>query len=272
MASTVRIAPGVHMPMLGLGTYKAAEGPQVEAAVESALQTGYRAFDTASVYGNEAGVGRALSRSGLPRSEYFLTTKVWNDAQGYEETLTAFEKSRERLDTEYVDLYLVHWPIPEKTAATWRAMEEIHASGGARAIGVCNHLAHHLETLCDLASVPPAVNQFEFHPRLQQPEVVAACVEHGVTVQAWAPIMRGAVSEIPEVWEIAKRHGKSATQVAIRWILQRGIATIPKSVQADRIRENAAVFDFVLDAAEAASMDALDAGERIGPHPDSPPA
>jgi diketogulonate reductase-like aldo/keto reductase len=264
----VEVGPGVRMARLGLGTYKTAEGPEVEDAVSYGLELGYRHVDTAALYGNEAGVGRALRASGIPRDDYTVATKVWNSDQGRKATLEAFERSLERLGLEYVDLYLVHWPLPNLTADTWRAMEEVHASGRARAIGVCNFLVHHLDDLLSFAEVPPALDQVEHHVRLQQPDLREYCAAQGITLQAWAPIMRGRVTEIPEVVEIGRRHGKTATQVAIRWILGHGVAAVPKSVHRERIAENADIFDFALDEAEMRVLDALDRGERVGSHPD----
>ncbi len=268
LADTVEIAPGVMMNRLGLGTYKANEGPDVEGEVEFGLSIGYRLVDTAALYGNEGSVGEALRASGIPREELFVTTKLWNTEQGYDTTLAAFDASLAALNMDYVDLYLIHWAMPATTADTWRAMEEILASGRTRAIGVCNFLPHHIDDLMQTANVPPAVNQFEFHMRLQQPELVAYCREHGITMQAWAPIMRGRVNLIPELVEIAQRHRKTPAQISIRWILQQGITTIPKSVHSDRIAENADVYGFALSDSEMAVIAGLDTAERIGPDPD----
>ena len=268
LADTVEIAPGVHMPRLGLGTYKSAEGPDVEGEVTYGLSIGYRLIDTAALYGNERGVGKAVRASGIAREDVFITTKLWNADQGYESTLSAFERSLVTLGTGYVDLYLVHWPWPARMRDTWRAMEEILSSGRTRAIGVCNHLPHHLEMLAGFAETVPAVNQCEFHPRLQQPDLQAACTARGITLQAWAPIMRGRVNLIPELVAIASRHEKTPAQVSIRWILQKGVVTIPKSTHPTRIAENCAVYDFELASEEMAVIDALDAGQRIGPDPE----
>jgi diketogulonate reductase-like aldo/keto reductase len=268
LGSTVEIAPDVHMPRLGLGTYKAPEGGGVEAAVSEALEIGYRAVDTASVYGNERGIGRAIAGSGMPREDVFVTTKVWNDEQGYESTLDALDRSLERLGTDYVDLYLVHWPHSRLMADTWRAMQEALGRGKTRAIGVSNHLEHHLAELAEVSDVDPAVNQFEFHPRLQQPSLVAYCRARGIIVEAWSPIMRGDVLQVPELVEIGDRHGKTAVQVTLRWILQEGHVTIPKTVHVERLRENAAVFDFELSPEEMDTIRALDTGQRRGAHPD----
>ncbi len=266
--TTVPIAPGATMPLLGFGTYKSRPGAEARISVETALELGYRHIDTAALYENEADVGEAVRASGVRRDEVFLTTKVWDTEQGYETTLAAFDRSLKALATEYVDLYLVHWPKPALAKDTWRAMEEIHATGRAKAIGVCNHLQHHLEALLGYANVPPAVNQVEFHPRLQQPDLQHFCAQHHITLEAWAPIMRGGVFQVPEILAIADRHDKSAAQVTLRWILQKGIVAIPKSVHRDRIAQNADLYDFELSPEETAVMDSLDTGERIGPHPD----
>lgn len=268
LGSRVEIAPDVWMPRLGFGTYKAADGAEVESALAEALRAGYRGVDTASMYGNEAGVGRALAGSGIPREELFVATKVWNDEQGREGTRAAFERSLSRLGLGYVDLYLVHWPVAGMVRETWRAMEEIHASGRARAIGVCNFLEHHIDELLAVAEIPPAVDQVEFHPRLQQPRLQAHLAACGVTLQAWAPIMRGAVAGVPEIVRIARRHCRTPAQVALRWVLQLGHTAIPKSVHGERIAENADVFGFELAPEEMEVMGSLDRQERIGPHPD----
>ena len=268
LADTVEIAPGVRMNRLGLGTYRAEEGPDVEGEVRYGLSLGYRTIDTAALYGNEDSVGLVVRESGLAREDVFVTTKLWNADQGYDSARRAFDASLSQLGFDYVDLYLVHWPVAGKMRDTWRALEEIHASGRARAIGVCNFLRHHLEQLATLATVPPAVDQFEHHPQLQQPDLVAYCFANGITVQAWAPIMRGRVLLIPELVQIAQAHGKTPAQVAIRWILQRGVTTIPKSTHERRIAENADVYDFELSDAEMAIIESLDRGERIGPDPD----
>ena len=268
LADTVEIAPGVRMNRLGLGTYRAEEGPDVEGEVRYGLSLGYRTIDTAALYGNEDSVGLVVRESALAREDVFVTTKLWNADQGYDSARRAFDASLSQLGFDYVDLYLVHWPVAGKMRDTWRALEEIHASGRARAIGVCNFLRHHLEQLATLATVPPAVDQFEHHPQLQQPDLVAYCFANGITVQAWAPIMRGRVLLIPELVQIAQAHGKTPAQVAIRWILQRGVTTIPKSIHERRIAENADVYDFELSDAEMVIIESLDRGERIGPDPD----
>lgn len=268
LASTITLEGGVRIPRFGLGTYKTQPGAEVEDSVRAALAHGYRHIDTASLYGNESGVGAALGASGVAREDVFLTTKVWNDEQGYDTTLTALDHSLERLGTDHVDLYLVHWPMRAQLEPTWRAMEDLLAAGKTRAIGVSNFLPHHLEELLRIAKIAPVVDQVEFHPRLQQPSLQAYLSEHDIALEAWAPIMRGAVSEIPELIAIAEKHGVTPAQVSIRWVLQMGYIVIPKSVHEDRIAQNADVYGFELTDAEMAGIDALDAGHRIGPDPD----
>lgn len=266
--TTVQLARGGTMPQLGLGTYKSQPGEEVERSVEFALNHGYRLIDTASLYGNEEGVGAGIRASGVPRDEIFLTTKVWNDEQGFDATRAALERSLDRLGTDHLDLYLVHWPIRDLMAETWRAMEQALDEGLVRAIGVCNHLPHHLEALLSNANHPPVVDQVEFHPWLQQPSLQAFLAEHDIVLEAWAPVMKGRIGEVPELAEIGTRYKKSAAQVSIRWILQMGYVAIPKSVHGNRIAENADVFDFELTDEEMALIDTLDRAQRLGPDPD----
>lgn len=256
------------MPLFGLGVFQTPEGEEVYNAVTWALEAGYRLVDTAAVYRNETGVGRALRDSGVPRSDYFVTTKVWNTDQGYESTLQACEASLTRLGLDYVDLYLIHWPKPRLTAGTWRALEHLRAEGRTRAIGVSNFEPHHLDALMADAEVAPAVNQVELHPHLQQPEVRAACARLGTVVQAWSPLKRGRVLDEPVIGSIAEEHGATPAQVILRWQLQSGMSTIPKSVRRERIRENGDIFWFELSPEDIAAIGALDRGDRIGPHPD----
>ncbi len=267
LTATMALTGGVEMPRLGLGTYKSKPGREVERAVEFALRSGYRLLDTASLYDNEKGVAAGLRASGVDRDQVFLTTKVWNDDQGYDKTLTACAESLQKLGTDHVDLYLVHWPMRANLEGTWRAMEELLASGAIRAIGVCNFLIPHLEELLRIAEVPPALNQFEFHPYLQQPLLQTYLADNGIALQAWAPIMRGAVVEVPALVAIARAHGVTPAQVAIRWVLQKGYSAIPKSVHESRIAENADVFTFALDEVQMETIDALDRGGRLGKDP-----
>ena len=220
------------------------------------------------IYGNERGVGRAIRHCGVPREQLFVTTKVWNDDIRANRVVPACEQSLQLLGLDYVDLYLVHWPIEGRIVPAWRAMEELHAAGRAKSIGVSNHLRPHLDELLRTAKIVPAVNQIEFHPYLQSRPLLKACREHRIQVEAWSPLMKaGELLRDPVLTEIAKRHRKSPAQVVLRWDVQSGIVTIPKSVHAPRIAENAAIFDFVLSDAEMAAIDALDRDERCGPDP-----
>lgn len=265
---TFRLHNGVEMPYLGLGVYLAEEGKEVENAVGWALEAGYRHIDTASAYQNEAGVGAAVRNSGLNREEVFVTSKVWNSDQGYESTLRAFDRSLGRLGLNHLDLYLVHWPVRGKYRETWRALEKLYREGAIRAIGVSNFLRHHLEDLLGTAEIVPMVNQMEFHPWLVQQPLLDYCRESKIQYEAWSPLMQGDVGKVPEITEIARKYGKTEAQVVLRWDLQKGVVTIPKSANPDRIRANADVFDFELSAADMARLSGLDKNYRFGPDPD----
>jgi diketogulonate reductase-like aldo/keto reductase len=258
----------MEMPWLGLGTFELEEGGEVENSVRWALDYGYRSIDTATAYDNEEGVAHGIRQSSVQREDVFLTTKVWNTDQGYDSTLAALKKSLRRLDTDYVDLYLVHWPVKGKTEETWRALEDLYEAGQARAIGVSNFLIRHLEDLLQSARVMPALNQVEFHPRLPQPELHAFCDEHDIRLQAWRPLMKGQVLEIPELIHLGEKHGKSPIQVTLRWMLQKRVLSLARSSQKEHIEHNADVFDFELDPDEVAIIDGLDRSKRLGPHPD----
>jgi len=260
---------GGRMPWLGLGVLYLSEGGPVENAVRWALDCGYRHLDTASIYGNESGVGRAIKQSGVSREEIFVTSKVWNRDQGYEQTLAAFEASLERLDMDYVDLYLVHWPVTGLYKETWRALETIYESGRARAIGVSNFLVHHLQDLLSSARIVPMVNQVEFHPYLQQPDLQAFCRQRHIQLEAWRPLMKGKVLEIPEIIALAEKYGKNPVQMTLRWMIQRGVVTIPKSANKARICSNADIFDFDIADEDLAGIDSLDRHERLGNDPDN---
>ncbi|MFB7288635.1 aldo/keto reductase [Actinacidiphila glaucinigra] len=261
---------GVAMPQLGFGVFQVPDA-DTAAAVTSALESGYRSIDTAAIYGNEAGVGQALSASGVARDELFVTTKLWNGDQGYDSTLAAFDASLAKLGLDHVDLYLIHWPAPARDTYldTWRAFEKIHAEGRARAIGVSNFQPAHLQRLIDSSDVVPAVNQVELHPQLQQAELRAFHARHGIATEAWSPLAQGAVLRDPVVTGIADRLGRTPAQVILRWHLQLGNVVIPKSVTPERIRQNIDVFDFALSDADIAAITALDSGTRIGPDPDT---
>ncbi|WP_308196238.1 aldo/keto reductase [Nocardioides bruguierae] len=260
--------PGdVAMPQLGYGVWQIADD-EAETAVATAIETGYRHIDTASAYGNEKGVGLGLKKSGLPREDLFVVTKLWNDAQGYESTLAAFEESRTKLATEYVDLYLIHWPIPSKAlfVDTWKACEKLLADGVVRAIGVSNFQPAHLETLAQETGTVPAVNQVESHPMFRDTEIDAYGAEHGIVTEAWSPLGQGGVLTDPTLTAIAAEHGRSVAQVVLRWHLDSGRVAIPKSVTPSRIAENIDL-DFVLTSEQLAAIDWMNTGERIGPDP-----
>ncbi|GAA3597637.1 aldo/keto reductase [Kribbella ginsengisoli] len=271
MIPTVKLNNGVEMPQLGFGVFQVPDD-ETTAAVTTALEAGYRSIDTATAYRNEAAVGKALAVSGIAREELFITTKLWNADQGYEQTLSAFERSRKLLGLDYLDLYLIHWPAPElgKYADSWRALEKLAADGVVRAIGVSNFQPAHLEQLASSSSVVPAVNQVELHPYLQQAEVRAYDNEHGIATEAWSPLAKGgSLLTEPIVTALAAKYDRTAAQVVLRWHLQLGNIVIPKSVTPARVRENFAVFDFALTDADLDSLAGLDRGERTGPDPDT---
>lgn len=253
------------MPWFGLGVFKSAPGDETETAVRTALRLGYRSVDTASFYGNEADVGRAVE------PDTFVTTKLWNTDQGYDSALRAFERSRALLNREQVDLYLVHWPRPELIRDTWRALEKLYEEKLCRAIGVSNFEPHHLDALAVHAHIPPVVNQVELHPYLQQRALREYCGKQGILVEAWSPIARGRILDDPVLREIGEVHGKSPVQVALRWELQHGIVVIPKSIRPERLESNADIFDFVLSEEEMSRLDGLDQGDagRLGPNPNT---
>jgi len=269
---TVLLTNGVRMPTLGLGTYKSESGGEVEDAVRYALEIGYRSIDTAAAYENESGVGQAVRESGVSREDIFVTTKVWNDDQGYDMTLRAFDRSLEKLRMDYVDLYLIHWPIQEQIESTWRAMEKLYDDQRTRAIGVSNFLSPHLDAVRALADTRPMVNQIEFHPHLQQSEVVDWCGRHNVQVEAWSPLEKGRVFESTDLRCIGEKYNKSPGQIVIRWQLQRNVLTIPKSATREHIEENADVFDFCLSDEDMKAIDAMEEGRRVGPNPESFPS
>jgi 2,5-diketo-D-gluconate reductase A len=260
---------GRSIPQLGLGVYKIADD-EATAAVTTALEAGYRHVDTATLYRNERGVGRAIRESAVLREEVFLTTKVWNSDQGFDETLRAFDTSLDLLGLEYVDLYLIHWPAPkqDRYLETWKALERLRAEGRARSIGVSNFHPHHLRRLLGEAEVVPAVNQVELHPWLPQQDTRAFDASHGIVTEAWSPLARGKVLGNGVLDAIAAKHGRSVAQIVLRWHVQLGVVVIPKSVTPSRIRENIDVFDFALDADDLAAIAGLESGERTGKDPD----
>lgn len=267
----VTLNDGNTIPQLGLGVWQAKDGEEVKQAVLAAINTGYRLIDTAAIYGNEQGVGEAIRESGVAREDLFITTKLWNGDQGYDAAHKAFETSLEKLGLEYIDLYLIHWPVPEygRYVETWKALEEIKASGRVKSIGVCNFNIDHLEKLLNESDVAPAVNQIELHPRLQQRELRDFCEAKGIHIESWSPIggTGGDLLSDPTIKIIADKHSRSTAQVVIRWHIQLGLIVIPKSVHAERIKQNADVFGFELDNDDMAKISALNTDTRRGPDP-----
>ncbi|QLG37269.1 aldo/keto reductase [Paenibacillus sp. FSL W7-1088] len=266
---TTTLYNGVKMPWLGFGVFKVKDGEEVVEAVKTAIQAGYRSIDTAKAYNNETGVAQGIRESGIAREDLFITTKVWNGDQGYESTLAAFEASMERLELEYLDLYLIHWPVKGKYKDTWRALEKLHKEGRIRAIGVSNFQIHHLEDLMTDATIKPAVNQVELHPLLIQTELREYCNKHQIQIEAWSPLGQGHLLEHPLLLEIAAKYSKSPAQVILRWDLQNGIVTIPKSVTPQRIRDNADLYDFELTTEEIERINQLNENKRFGSDPDN---
>lgn len=261
--TTLSLSNGVAIPVLGLGVFRA--GPEeTRFAVRTAIEAGYRHVDTARVYGNEEDVGAAIRECGVPRDQLFVTTKLWNADQGEEKALAAFEASRRRLGLEQVDLFLLHWPVPELRLRSWRALERLLHDGKVRAIGVSNFLPSHLDELEGAATVLPHVNQIEVHPFHQQGETRAWCAQRGVVVEAYSPLTKGARLDHPTVRAIAARLGRSPAQVLLRWGIEAGLVVLPKSVRAARIAENGAIFDFVLDGEAKVALAALDEGLATG--------
>ncbi len=274
--SKITLNNQTEIPVMGLGVYQSQEGDEVENAIEWALEAGYRMIDTAMIYGNEVGVGKAIKKSKLPREEIFVTTKLWNEDHGYESALKAIDASLERLDLKYVDLYLIHWPSASgdrtvsinKRAETWRAMEEIYRSGKAKAIGVSNYTISHLEEMKKYQNVHPTVNQVEFHPFLYQEELLNYCKKHDIVLEAYSPLIKGRKLEDERITAIAQKYNKTNAQVLIRWSIQHGCVPIPKSVHKGRIEQNISVFNFELEPEDMKKLDDLNenAHEAWNPH------
>lgn len=270
LQSTTTLHNGVEMPWIGLGVFKVQDGEEVETSIQAALQAGYRSIDTAAIYGNEEGVGRAIAAAGIPREKLFITTKLWNANQGFDATIAAFDESMKKLGLDYLDLYLIHWPLPSqgKYVETWKALEHLYQSGRVRAIGVSNFKIHHLKDILANGEIKPMVNQVEYHPRFNQKELHEFCKTNGIQLEAWSPLMQGDLLNEPTLVEIANKYNKSVAQVIIRWDLQMGVVTIPKSTKPHRIAENADVFDFDLTSEDLEKINSLNTGERMYADPD----
>jgi diketogulonate reductase-like aldo/keto reductase len=271
MHPTLTLSTGATIPQIGLGVYQSPRGEPTRRAVADALALGYHHIDTARVYRNEADVGAAIAASGTPRADVFVTTKLWNDDHGYDAALRALDASLARLGLDYVDLYLVHWPVERLRRDSWRALERAFADGKAHAIGVSNYLVPHLRELLGACKVVPHVNQIELSPFLQRGDTLALCKQHRIVVEAYSPLTRGQRLDHREVIAIARAVGRTPAQVLLRWGIQHGLVVLPKSVHRERIAENAAIFDFTLDAAQMARLDALEEGLATGWDPDGAP-
>jgi len=268
---TYTLNNGVEIPQVGFGVWKVDNGQQATDVVLEAIKSGYRLIDTAAIYGNEEGVGAAIKQSPVPREELFITTKLWNADQGYEETLKAFDVSMEKLGLDYLDLYLIHWPVPlfDKYVETWKALEKLYKDGRVRAIGVCNFQTYHLERLIEESEIVPAINQVECHPYLSQEEMKVFCKENGIQMEAWSPLMQGGDAlNHPVIKGLAEKHGKSSAQIILRWHNQEGVVVIPKSVTPSRIRENIDIFDFELSSEDLKAIDEVNCNLRVGAYPD----
>lgn len=262
-----KLSNGVEIPALGFGTWKI-KGEDCYIAVKEAIKQGYRHIDTAWIYRNEKEVGRAIKDSGIDRSNFFITTKCWNDHRGYDNTLKAFKESCDNLQVDYLDLYLLHWP-KELDKESWKAIEELYDLGKIRAIGVSNYHQHHLEDLYTIARIKPMVDQVEFHPRLTQVSLMEFLRKENIQMESWSPLMQGKVLDIPLLDDLSKKYNRSITQIVLRWNIQKGVVVIPKSVTPSRIKENFEIFDFELDKEDIVLIDSLNEDIRTGANPDN---
>ena len=266
----VKLNNGTEMPILGYGVFLIKDNDETTDCVKNAIKHGYRSIDTAMIYGNEAGVGKAIKESGVKREDLFITTKLWNSDHGHDKALKAFKSSMELLMLDYLDLYLLHWPVPKnnKYIETWKAIETLYSDGKVRAIGVSNFNISHLENIITQCNIVPAVNQVELHPWFSQAELLAYMKQKGIFAEAWGPLGQGALLDNATLMEIAKKYNKTVAQVIIRWDIQKNIITIPKSTKEDRIASNANVFDFELSEQDMETVNGLNKDHRIGPDPD----
>ena len=262
----MKLNNGIEIPRIGFGTFKIEDGDTVINTVKAALDFGYRLIDTASIYGNEKGVGRAIEESNIPRKDIFLTSKIWNADQGYESTFEALGESLEKLKTDYLNLYLIHWPKP-LSIETWNAMEKLYADGKVKAIGISNFMIHHLEPLLKEGEIVPMVNQVELHPQFPQEQLRKFCKVRNIIIESWGPLMQGQVFEVELMKELSRKYNKSIAQVTLRWHLQLGVISIPKSTKSDRIKSNIDIFDFEISDEDMKRIETLK-GDRIGAHPD----
>lgn len=268
LTGKVKLENGIEMPYFGLGVYKAKDGSEVEKSIRWAIGEGYRLIDTAKFYDNEEGVGAAIRASGIAREEFFVTTKLWIEDQSAK-TEEAFEKSLSRLNLEYIDLFLIHWPVPGRYLESWKVLQDLYKNKKVKAIGVSNCMIHHLESIRKIGGVQPMVLQNEFHPRLIQQDILDYCKDNKIQYQGWSPLMRGKILENEILKDIAVKKNKSSAQVVLRWALQKGVSIIPKSIHQERIRENAMLFDFELSENDIKRINGLENNYRTGAHPDN---